>query len=253
MLLLDITIVNVALPDIQRDARRVALGPAVGDRRLRADAGRAAAHRRLARRPLRPPAAVRDRHRRLHRSARCCAALASDPTVPRARPRVPGHRRRDHVRHRAGAARPARSSGARPRHRVRRLRRRPPASPSRSARCSAACSPAASPGAGSSSSTSRSASSRSPSRCARSRSRATRTPRPAGLDRLRHLQRRRSAALVYGLIRGSADGWGSTDRRRARWSPPRCCWSAFVVAELRPARADVRPRRCSASRRSSAA
>ena len=42
MLLLDVTIVNVALPDIQQRARRLAVRPAVGDRRLRADARRAA-------------------------------------------------------------------------------------------------------------------------------------------------------------------------------------------------------------------
>ena len=42
MLLLDVTIVNVALPDIERALGRLAGGPAVGDRRLRADAGRAA-------------------------------------------------------------------------------------------------------------------------------------------------------------------------------------------------------------------
>ena len=40
MLLLDVTIVNVALPDIESGAGRVALGPAVGDRRLRAHASR---------------------------------------------------------------------------------------------------------------------------------------------------------------------------------------------------------------------
>ena len=78
MLLLDITIVNVALPDIQQRARRVALRPAVGDRRLRADPGRAPAHRRVARRPVRPPAALRDRHSRSSRSARSPAALAPD-------------------------------------------------------------------------------------------------------------------------------------------------------------------------------
>ena len=40
MLLLDITIVNVALPDIQQRPRRELPGPAVGRRRLRADARR---------------------------------------------------------------------------------------------------------------------------------------------------------------------------------------------------------------------
>ena len=39
MLLLDITVVNVALPDIQRDLDASLSEPAVGGRRLLADAG----------------------------------------------------------------------------------------------------------------------------------------------------------------------------------------------------------------------
>ena len=66
MLLLDVTIVNVALPQIERALQREPLRPAVGDRRLRADAGRAAADRRIDCRPRRPPTRVRDRDRRLH-------------------------------------------------------------------------------------------------------------------------------------------------------------------------------------------
>ena len=50
MLLLDITIVNVALPDIAKALHSSLHRPAVGDRRLRADARRAAAHL-AARRP----------------------------------------------------------------------------------------------------------------------------------------------------------------------------------------------------------
>ena len=76
--------------------------PAVGDRRLRAHARRAAADGRLARRPGRPPARVRDRPRHLHRRlgavrarrhrrsrstsrARCRASAARSCSPPRSR------------------------------------------------------------------------------------------------------------------------------------------------------------------------
>ena len=101
-------------------AGRDALGPAVGHRRLRAEPGRPAAHRRVAGRPLRPPAALRDRpgglHDRLDRLRRGPGHL-----LPPDLTRVPGHRRRRHVRHRAG---PARRGVPRqgPRYGVRRLR-----------------------------------------------------------------------------------------------------------------------------------
>ena len=90
MLLLDVTIVNVALPDIQHAFDASLVRPAVGDRRLRAHARRAAADRGLDRRPLRPPARVRDRHRRVHARLAAVRPRAGDPTVPRARPRVQG-------------------------------------------------------------------------------------------------------------------------------------------------------------------
>ena len=70
MLLLDVTIVNVALPAIERDLGVDLQRPAVGGRRLRAHARRAAADRRLARRPARPPA-------RLRRSASSLFTVAS--------------------------------------------------------------------------------------------------------------------------------------------------------------------------------
>ena len=101
--------------------RSLAVRPAVGDRRLRADARRAPAHGRLARRPLRAPPAVLDRHRRLH--ARLAAVRPGRRIdVPQPQPGVPGHRRRDHVRHRPGDHR-QRLPRARPRRRLRRLRR----------------------------------------------------------------------------------------------------------------------------------
>ena len=56
MLLLDITVVNTALPSIQKDLRRQLHRPAVGDRRLHAGAGRGRPDRGLDRGPDRPPA-----------------------------------------------------------------------------------------------------------------------------------------------------------------------------------------------------
>ncbi len=121
MLLLDITIVNVALPDIEQHVRRVAVRPAVGDQRVRADARRVPAHRRLARRPVRQAAALRERDRDLHR--RLALLRRRDRLdLPRGRARRPGRRRSDHVRDVAGAARPG-VPGPGPRDRARALRR----------------------------------------------------------------------------------------------------------------------------------
>ena len=80
MLLLDITVVNTALPKIQQGPRRQLLRPAVGDRRLRALARRAGAHRGLARRPARPPPRLRRSAWRSSPSPRCSAR--SRPTRP---------------------------------------------------------------------------------------------------------------------------------------------------------------------------
>ena len=159
MLLLDVTIVNVALPDIQREPRRQPLEPAVGRRRLRADPRRLPARRRLARRPARPPARLHDRLRDLHpRLVPLRDRRRPDPAEPG--PRPAGHRRRGDVRDLAGADRPG-VPGPRARHRDRRLgrdgRRRGRGRPAGRRRCS----PSASAGSGSSSSTSRSGSRRS--------------------------------------------------------------------------------------------
>ena len=67
MLLLDVTIVNVALPDIQRRAALELLGPAVGRGRLRADPRRSPADRGQPGRPVRPPPALRHRPGGVHR------------------------------------------------------------------------------------------------------------------------------------------------------------------------------------------
>ncbi len=79
--------------------------PAVGRRRLLADARRLPAHRRLARRPARPPARLLDRLRHLHRRlVPLRDRRRSDPA--QLRPGAPGGRRRGDVRHLAGADRP---------------------------------------------------------------------------------------------------------------------------------------------------
>ena len=66
MLLLDVTIVIVALPEHPVGPARQFRRRAVGGRRLRADPGVAAPDGGRARRPLRPPAPVRDRPGRVH-------------------------------------------------------------------------------------------------------------------------------------------------------------------------------------------
>ena len=67
MLLLDITIVNVALPDIQAELHATLLRPAVGHRRVRAHPRGPAADHRVAGRPVRTPPALPDRPGHLHR------------------------------------------------------------------------------------------------------------------------------------------------------------------------------------------
>ena len=76
MLLLDITIVNVALPEIAEALARELLRPAVGDRRLRADARVAAADDRLARPTCSAGGACSRSASSCSRSPRCCARLA---------------------------------------------------------------------------------------------------------------------------------------------------------------------------------
>ena len=122
MLVLDIAIVNVALPSIKVDLGLLAGEPAVGDQRLRARLRRLPAPRRACRRPPRPPAHVHRRPRRVHvgvapRGARVERAVADR------RPRDAGPRRGDHLP--GGAVDPdddlRRGQGAQ--HRARRLGR----------------------------------------------------------------------------------------------------------------------------------
>ena len=122
MLLLDITIVNVALPDDRARARRELRRPPVGDRRLRADARRAAADRRLARRPARPPPGLRRSASRSSPSPRCCARSPARRLVlnlARALQGVGGA----FMFATSLALLASRLPGPRPRHRVRRLGR----------------------------------------------------------------------------------------------------------------------------------
>ena len=78
MLLLDITVVNVALPGIRRDLARELHRPPVGRRRLLADARGVPADGRLARRPARAAARIRRRPRASSRCVLRCCGLADD-------------------------------------------------------------------------------------------------------------------------------------------------------------------------------
>ena len=80
MLLLDVTVVNVALPAIRERPRRQLRRAAVGDRRLRADAGGDAARGRGGRRPQRPAPASS--------SAACSSSPPAPRSAARRRPRV---------------------------------------------------------------------------------------------------------------------------------------------------------------------
>ncbi len=111
MLLLDVTIVNVALPDIRRslgssfeDLQWVIDAYALALAALLLTAGSVAEHRRSQARLHRRP-------RRLHRRfARLRALDDADDAQPLAR--RPGRRRGDDVRDRAGPDRPGCSTGA---------------------------------------------------------------------------------------------------------------------------------------------
>ena len=249
MLLLDVTIVIVALPDIQTSLGASFSRGAVDDRRLLALARRAAAAERIAGGPLRPPSALRHRPRRLHRRLAALRARPA-PTMLIASRAVQGVGGAIDVRDVAGAARPD-LPRPRPWHsfgvwgavtgvsvalgpvlgglltdRAQLALDLPRQPPGRDRR-------------------------RSPSRCrhvAESSPQQARSARRAGFA----VFTVGLLSLVYGLIRASEHGWTSG-----------VVIGCFAVA-ARPARvlpvrraggapADVRPRTCSASRRSSAA
>ena len=98
MIVLDATIVNVALPSIRADWASPRLAR-LGRERLPADLRRLPAARRAARRPARPPAALPARHRALHR--RLAGLRPRDLAgVPDRGPRGAGARRGGRLRRR---------------------------------------------------------------------------------------------------------------------------------------------------------
>ena len=158
MIILDQTIVNVALPSIQTRPALLAVEPGVGRQRVPDRVRRPAAARRTARRPDRPPADLPRRADGVHAGL---AALRPrrQPGAADRRPVRAGHRRRDDLGGdprddrddvpRAVASRPRRSAST----------ASSPRPAARSACSPAASSPRRSTGTGSSSSTCRSGSS----------------------------------------------------------------------------------------------
>ena len=206
MLLLDITIVNVALPDIAKD-----LGSSFSDLQWVVDAyalslaalllTAGSLADLLGRRPVFVLGLA------IFTTASLLCARRDVAVLPRAsrgrcrasaRPRCSRRRWRcSRRRSRAASAVPRSASGA-----------RRPAPPSPSVRSSAACSPSRSGGSRSSCSTSRSGSPRSPRRSGASRSRAI--PDAAGVDWAGLVTFSSGLfLLVFALVRGNPEGWGS--------------------------------------------
>ena len=176
MVVLDVSIVNVALPSIQTDLGLRAREPPVGRQRLRAHLRRLPAARRPRRRPARAPQDLHGRPRSPSPPSRSCADSPPPTGMLIAARALQGAAGAilvalgllDHHGHVRGGRRA--QQGARHPRRHRRLRA------PRSACCSAASSPSTPAGSGSSSSTPRSASRRSSSSrasCARAASRAS--------------------------------------------------------------------------------
>ena len=134
MIVLDVTIVGVALPSIREDLGLLGDVARLGRERLPADVRRLPVARRPARRPVRPSAAVHRRHRPVHgRVARMRARDLAGGADRRAG--GAGTRRRRRVRRRALADRDAVHRARRAcegdgrvrlRRRGRRIDRRPP-------------------------------------------------------------------------------------------------------------------------------
>ena len=95
MVLLDATIVLVALPSIRSRPRLLGARPAVGAERLRAHLRRPALARRTGGRPARAPSPVHDWCRALHGRVAPLRARLVAGGAP-CGPRGPGRRRRDH-------------------------------------------------------------------------------------------------------------------------------------------------------------
>ena len=122
MVVLDVTIVNVALPAIQTDLGFSRRGPAVGRQRLHARVRRPAAARRAGERPARAPPALPRRPRAVRRrlAGRRLRDLLRGPDRGA---RGPGHRRRAALARGARAADRDLPGGPRAQHRARRLGR----------------------------------------------------------------------------------------------------------------------------------
>ncbi len=191
--------------------RRELLEPAMGHRRLRADPGVVPARRRLGRRPDRPPARLQLRVRAVHGRVVRLRALRR-PDGPQLRPRRSGRGRRGDVRDRAGADR-AGVRGPRARQRDRHLGRHGRRRRGHRAAARQVSSPRASAGSGSSSSTCRSGSRAIVLTETKLANVKATDPQPidwAGVVTF-------SASLfllIFGLIRGNPEGWGSADDRR---------------------------------------
>ena len=123
MVVLDIAIVNVALPSIQIDLGFSQERPPVGHQRLRPRLRRVPAARRPGRRHAGPPPDLPRRDRRVHRRLAARRAGLVRGLADR-RPRLPGPRRGDH--HAGRAVDPLHDvpRGPRAQHRARRLGRR---------------------------------------------------------------------------------------------------------------------------------
>ena len=221
MVVLDATIVNIALPHIQQALGFSTTEPVLGGQRLHAHLRRAAAARRPGRRHPRPPPGVHLRHPAVHPRL---AARRPRPELLAAarRPRPPGRRRRHRLAHRARADHHhlPRGPGAQPR--VRRLRAPSRRAAARSACSPAACSPSGSTGAGCSSSTCRSASC-SPCSPPCYINESERQPGQLRHRRRADLDRRHGLAglRLHPGRRGRLDATLTTSAP----SPPRsCCW-----------------------------
>ena len=128
MIVLDVTVVNVALPSIQDDLGFSPVEPRLGRQRLPDRLRRSAAARRALRRPHRPQDHLHDRPRHLHRGL-AAVRRGAEPGGAGRRPLHPGRGRRDdlggHPRHdRDDVPRAARPGEGDRRLRLRRLRRR---------------------------------------------------------------------------------------------------------------------------------
>ena len=207
MVILDVSIVNVALPSIQRRAAASRPRPAVGRQRLHAHLRRLPDARRPRLRPARPAAGVPRRDRPVRRRSLICARRAT-PGRPARRAGAAGPRRGDHLARQPGDHRHVVRRGPRAKPRLGHVGRdgRARRQLRRAARWRAH------PGG-------RLAGDLPHQRADRARGRHARGPRadPEGRATLerhfdppaRSLVTAGLTALVYGIVRTDALGWGS--------------------------------------------